>query len=69
MKATVDRLFLEHPRTVNESYFEHQIFALRFAWRLFKASLAAFVHALIPRCCEKTASKAIMEMHQKLVSR
>ena len=69
MKATVDRLFLEHPRTVNESYFQHQVFALCFAWRLLKAALAAFIHALIPSCCEKTASRAIMEMHQKLVSR
>ena len=69
MKATVDKLFLEHPRSVNESYFQHQVFALSFAWRLFKAALAALVHAFVPSCHEKTASKAIMEMHQKLVSR
>ena len=69
MKATVDRLFLEHPRAVNESYFQHQAFALRFAWRLLKAALAAFIHAFIPSCYDKTASKAIMKMHQELVSR
>ena len=50
------KLFLNHPRSVNESYFEHMGFALWFASRLLTAGGAALVHAVLPCCCEKTAS-------------
>lgn len=61
----ITRVFLEHPRTVNETYFGHMAFALAFAARLFAAALAALVHALIPCCFEKTASGIIAELYEK----
>ena len=47
------RLFLNHPRSVEESYGEHAIFAVRFAAQLFIAAFCALIHALIPGMFEK----------------
>jgi hypothetical protein len=63
------RLFLDHPRSVNESYFEHMLFAGGFALRLLGAGLAAFIHALIPCLFEKTAGNMIVRMHSKILNR
>ena len=69
MQATLQRLFLSHPESVNESYGEHFLFALGFALRLFGAGLAALVHAIVPCLFEATASRMIREMHAKITSR
>jgi hypothetical protein len=69
MHATLHRVFLSHPETVEESYGEHFLFALGFAARLFGAALAALVHAIIPCLFERTASRMIQEMHARIVSR
>ena len=63
------RLFLDHPRSVDESYFEHLLFAGGFAVRLIGAGLAALIHALIPCLFEKTAGNMIMGMHSKISNR
>ena len=69
MHATLHRLFLSHPQTVDDSYGEHFLFALGFAARLFGAGLAALVHAVIPCLFETTASNMIREMHKRIASR
>ena len=63
------RLFLDHPRSVDESYFEHLLFAGGFALRLVGAGLAALVHALVPYLFEKTASNMIAKMYAKTSNR
>ena len=63
------RLFLDHPRSVDESYFEHLLFAGGFAVRLMGAGLAALIHALIPCLFEKTAGNMIVRMHSKILNR
>ena len=63
------RLFLDHPRSVDESYFEHLLFAGGFALRLLGAGVAALVHALVPCLFEKTASQMITQMHDKIHNR
>lgn len=63
------KMFLNHPRSVNESYFEHMGFALWFASRLLTAGGAALVHAVIPCCCEKTASTIIAELYERTRNR
>ncbi|MDE1131972.1 MAG: DUF6356 family protein [Ascidiaceihabitans sp.] len=63
------RLFLDHPRSVDESYFEHLLFAGGFALRLVGAGLAALVHALVPCLFEKTASNMIAKMYAKTSNR
>jgi len=69
MQTILQRLFLCHPQTVDESYGEHFLFALGFAARLFGAGLAALVHAIIPCLFETTASRMIREMHDRIASR
>ena len=63
------KLFLDHPRSVNESYFEHFLFAMRFSILLFCAALAALVHALLPFLFEKTAGELIKSLSQKMQER
>ena len=63
------RVFLTHPRTVNESYGAHALFAAGFAGRLFLAAMAALVHAIVPCVFEKTASRMIADMHARTHTR
>lgn len=63
------RIFLAHPATVNESFFEHMFFALRFAAMLFLAAFAALIHAFVPALFEKTASKIIADMYERTRNR
>jgi len=69
MRATLHRLFLSHPQSVDESYGEHLVFAFGFAARLIGAGLAALIHAFIPCLFETTASRMIREMHQRIANR
>jgi Family of unknown function (DUF6356) len=48
----LSRLFLTHPRSVDESYAEHCLFALWFAGQLALAAGAALSHAVLPFTCE-----------------
>mgnify|MGYP000745973485 CR=1 FL=1 len=43
-----NRIFLDHPQSVDETFFQHMRFALRFSGALFAAAGAALVHALYP---------------------
>ena len=63
------RVFLEHPRHVDESYTEHAVFAARFSGRLFVAAFAAAIHAVIPCLFEKTASRITAELYQRTHNR
>lgn len=65
----ISRVFLAHPRSVEESYGEHAVFAGGFALRLFLAGGAALVHAIIPCLFEKTASGMIADMYAKTHNR
>ena len=62
------RLFTEHPATVDETYGEHFLVATGFAVRLFVASLACMLHAVLPFLCVKTGSNAIALLHDRMVA-
>ena len=62
-------LFLDHPATVDETYFQHMRFASGFAFWLGAAALAALVHAVIPALCETTASRILKRLHARIESR
>lgn len=61
--------FTAHPASVGESYGEHMGFAFRMAGRLALAAGAAAVHAVLPFCFERTASRMIAEMHVQTAGR
>ncbi len=63
------RVFLDHPAKVDESFFEHMVFALKFSGLLFAAAGAALVHAIIPCLFEKTASGIIAQLYARTHNR
>ena len=69
MPRALTRLFTDHPRSVDETYLQHMGFAARFAGRLLLAAGAAAIHAVLPWLFEKTASRMICEMHDKITNR
>lgn len=60
--------FTDHPATVGETYWQHLTAASGFSWRLMAASLACLVHALLPFLFVKTGSRAITELHERMVA-
>ena len=60
------RLFIAHPRAIGESYGEHQRNALAFSGALFVAAAACFLHAFIPACCERTASRIVIDLSTRM---
>ena len=63
------KIFLSHPSSVDETYFEHARFAASFAIMLFAAAFAATIHAVIPCLFEKTASRLIAKMYARTHNR
>jgi hypothetical protein len=63
------KLFLDHPATVNETYFGHMKFAFGFSFWLAVAAGAALVHAVIPALCETTASAILKRLHARIMAR
>lgn len=64
----IGRLFTEHPASVDETYFEHFLVATSFSLRMFTASLACLVHAVLPFLFVKTGSEAIESLYDRMVA-
>jgi hypothetical protein len=64
----VSELFTRHPAAVGESYTEHMEVAAGFGVRLFLASLACFVHAVLPFLFERTGSNAVQFLHGRMIT-
>ncbi|MEM1278218.1 MAG: DUF6356 family protein [Pseudomonadota bacterium] len=69
MIARLTTAFTAHPASVDESYGEHFLFALRFAAKLGYAAFAALIHAILPFAFEKTASSIIRELYERTHNR
>ena len=65
----IQRVFLDHPAKVDETFFQHMFFAAKFSGLLFLAASAALVHALVPCLFEKTASRIVAELYAKTHNR
>ena len=65
----IQRLLLDHPRTVGETYFEHMRASLATAGRLALAAGACVVHAVVPGLCTTTGSSAILKLHGEIYPR
>jgi hypothetical protein len=68
-KHPLSALFTAHPASVGETYFGHMCFAFGFAFWLFVAGFAALVHAILPFCCETTASRILTRLHARISKR
>lgn len=65
----INRIFLDHPAKVDETFLQHMVFATKFSAKLFAAGAAALVHAFIPCLFEKTASTIIADLYAKTHNR
>jgi hypothetical protein len=69
MTTPFHRLFLNHPREVEESYLEHLGAASSFGFRLLGAAGFAFLHALVPGVAKTASSDRIKDMADELTGR
>lgn len=62
------RAFTEHPASVGESYTEHLVRALCFGTRMVFAGVACLVHGVLPFLFVRTGSRAITELHERIIA-
>lgn len=67
--SLIGRYFTDHPRSVGETYLEHQRFAARTGLTLIAAGAACLVHALAPSLCVTTASRTVSRLHADMTNR
>jgi hypothetical protein len=65
----VQRLFLDHPRSLGMSWAAHGGGAVVIAVKLVGAGLACLVHAAVPGWFTQTAGKTVERMHGHMVQR
>lgn len=65
----INKVFLDHPHSVDETFGQHFLFAFGFSMTLFVAAFAALLHAFVPAACEKTASTIIKRLYERIANR
>ncbi|MBL4785757.1 MAG: hypothetical protein JKY49_10035 [Cohaesibacteraceae bacterium] len=68
MIAVWRKLFVDHPDSVEETYFEHMGAAMYFCGAMLYTGFACFVHAFIPGAFEKTGSRMVTHLHDRMVA-
>ena len=68
-RGAVDRLFLEHPRSLGMSWAGHGAGAVKIGAELIGAGAACLIHAVIPAFFTQTAGKTVERMHDHMVKR
>ncbi len=66
--STWNRLFNDHPASVDETYGQHFVQAVGFGLRMIWGGLQCLVHAVVPGLCEKSGSTMICELHERMVT-
>ncbi|MEM9208524.1 MAG: DUF6356 family protein [Pseudomonadota bacterium] len=64
----IKRKFTEHPESVGETYGQHFVSAMSFSVTLLKAAAVCGVHALLPFLFEKTGSRCVTELYDRMVA-
>ena len=62
-------LFTKHPKSVNETYWQHMCAACKFSARIFLAGSACLLHAVFPFLCETTGSDIIEKLCKEMCER
>ncbi|MGF7153602.1 DUF6356 family protein [Novosphingobium gossypii] len=63
------KLFVDHPKSVDESYGEHWYVATRFGVLMIGAGLAAIVHGLVPGLLTRTGSEIVKKLYGEMRNR
>jgi hypothetical protein len=66
--SALNRLFTDHPASVNETYWQHLGAAAGFGFRMIGGGFACLVHALIPGAFCTKGSDLICELHERMVT-
>ncbi len=61
------RLFIDHPRSIDESYSEHCMVAARFGVTMIWGGLGALVHAVVPGWCVTAGSDTVRRLNAIMV--
>ena len=61
--------FTKHPKSVNETYFQHMKCAFTFFYTLLGLSLAALVHSVFPFLFQTTASSGVKKLNDCMKDR
>ncbi len=61
-------LFLDHPHSLGEGYWQHQRHALRFGTTLILAGLACLIHGLVPALFTRTGSGTVTRLHGEMIA-
>lgn len=67
--GTIDRLFLEHPRSLGMSWARHAGGAVKIGFELIGAGCAALVHAAVPGWFTDTAGKMVTKTYHYVQKR
>jgi len=63
----LNRLFVDHPKSVDENYVEHFGVASRFGFTMIWGGLKALVHAVIPGLCITSGSDSVKRLNTIMV--
>jgi hypothetical protein len=66
--TTWNRLFKDHPASVDETYGQHFWAAMGFGLRMIGGGLVCMVHAIIPGAFCTKGSDMICELHERMVT-
>jgi hypothetical protein len=69
LSMPVTEKFTAHPATVGETYGQHFAAAMGFSLGLMKASLCCALHAVFPFLCERSGSRCIEQLHERMVQK
>lgn len=61
------RLFIEHPASVNETYWQHFGSAMSFGLRMAWGGIVCMIHAILPAVYCTKASGIIGELHDRMI--
>jgi hypothetical protein len=63
------RLFVDHPRSLGMSWFNHGAGALRIGGEMIGAGIACVIHAIIPGLFTETAGRTVERLHRDMLER
>jgi Family of unknown function (DUF6356) len=60
------KVFLDHPQSLHETYWQHQRRALHFGSSMIAAGVACIIHALVPALFVRTASTTLQSLYGEM---
>ena len=68
-RPVLDRLFMQHPRSLGMSWGEHGVGAVKIGAAMIGSGLACMVHAAVPGLFTETAGRTVVRLHDHMQKR